>query len=253
MFIDHVNNYSLHICVPADKDDTFILTQNAYGITEGPNSSSGWTSWHFFSPISPRLLIVLRHNDIIPYSDASTWVYTFPDNLINNLGLGIHSDPAMLRSWLRDLAVFPPSRCSSNDKQLTFQHYPIPGKHVQCVNSVLLENASSTKMIIYPEEKALVRALGFFLQIEKRGLKVSLPINEELNPGLIIKASGDVIKKFMSIDDHGYDSYLDGLERVAAAKLESSAKVRRTIQTPNTEAPTPHLPPLFEARYIKLG
>jgi hypothetical protein len=51
-----------------DVSDEFILTENAYGVFEGPNSYQGWTDWHVFAPTNPRLLVVMRQNILESYA-----------------------------------------------------------------------------------------------------------------------------------------------------------------------------------------
>ena len=249
MFVEHVNNYSLHICTPENEEDKFLLTQNAYGVFEGPISSWGWTSWHFFSPISPRLLVLLRHKEIGDYRDFPDWPNKAAESRIN-LDLAIQSDPTMVLSWLRDIPVHNSGRYS---EEYLFPHFRIPTKHVQYINSMLLDNASSTQMIIYPDKRALARALEFFLPFEKRGLKVSLPADRDFDTDLILKASGEEIRKIISGQDRGYEAYLQGLERFATTELGSKAKLKQVLMEPSVQSLLPPMPACFAARYTKLG
>jgi Protein of unknown function (DUF4238) len=251
-FIHHVNDYFLYFCKPADDKDGFILTQNAYGVFEGPNSSAGWTDWHFFSPINPQLLIVLRNKLIqpIPTSvDRSPLVNAFLERLVN-LNLAIHSDPTMVRSWLWDLPVETTQH--SGGGMFEFTYLPISSRHVQSINSIFLDNAASTKLIIYSSERALIRALEFFLQLDKRGLKIELPDSNGTDAGLILKAGGEEIRKVKNVEIHGYEPYLLGLENVVT-KLESKVKASWRVPTPDGVELIPPLPPNFATRYKKLG
>jgi hypothetical protein len=70
-FIAHTQMMYLALCTPVNKDDEFLLTENAYGIHEGPVSSridpksggfiaTAYTEFHKFAVISPKLIMVLR-------------------------------------------------------------------------------------------------------------------------------------------------------------------------------------------------
>ncbi|KAF8420251.1 hypothetical protein EV426DRAFT_251183 [Tirmania nivea] len=94
-FIQHMNGSFMAFCQPADMDDEFIISDTAFGIHEGPTevstrfipqgaitsreagrpyfrsklnksgTSNGWyTEYHHLAPFSPKLLLVLRSNDL---------------------------------------------------------------------------------------------------------------------------------------------------------------------------------------------
>jgi hypothetical protein len=78
-FIMHVEWYFLAFCTPCDPVDEFILTENCYNVHEGPNSTVrnpetgeheviSWTSYHEFSPITPKLMLILR-SVLLPNAD----------------------------------------------------------------------------------------------------------------------------------------------------------------------------------------
>ncbi|KAF5261724.1 hypothetical protein FOXYS1_7569 [Fusarium oxysporum] len=70
--IMHVQEMYMAICTPSNPDDEFILTDNSYNVFEGPNHFAqdiqtgevhgvADANFHEFAPVSPRLMIVLRH------------------------------------------------------------------------------------------------------------------------------------------------------------------------------------------------
>jgi hypothetical protein len=74
--------YYLAFCTPDDANDEFILTENCYNVHEGPNNIAfnpdtsdyevtSWTSYHEFSPITPRLMLVLR-SFLLPNKEEDT-------------------------------------------------------------------------------------------------------------------------------------------------------------------------------------
>jgi hypothetical protein len=81
-FIMHMEMYYLAFCTPDDANDEFILTENCYNVHEGPNNIAfnpdtsdyevtSWTSYHEFSPITPRLMLVLR-SFLLPNKEEDT-------------------------------------------------------------------------------------------------------------------------------------------------------------------------------------
>lgn len=60
-FIDHVEDYYLCFCRPRQVDDALIITQNAFGVYDGTCAiTERWRFFHFFAPISPKFMILLR-------------------------------------------------------------------------------------------------------------------------------------------------------------------------------------------------
>jgi hypothetical protein len=81
-FIIHMEMYYLAFCAPDDANDEFILIKNYYNVHEGPNNIAfspdtsdyevtSWTSYHEFSPITPRLMLVLR-SFLLPNTEEDT-------------------------------------------------------------------------------------------------------------------------------------------------------------------------------------
>ena len=159
-FSKHLESTFLSFCTPVDQDDEFILTQNAFSVFEGPSDHTGWTDWHVFSPVSPKLIIVMQQN-----------VLKLPAHL-EQLGLGKWPKPrgdfhGLAKSWLEDLPIARPttsynpivsgnggarSEIFSENDIFTFKFFPISTVHtrssIHCFwRKVSTRNLSRTKQI----------------------------------------------------------------------------------------------------------
>ena len=102
----------LCFCTLQDIDEEFVLTQNAYGVFEGPCSHRGWTDWHTFAPVNHRLMIVMRSHFLggisnIP-SDLADALARMQSRAVETM-TSVYEDPAAAHSWLKDLPVSRPS------------------------------------------------------------------------------------------------------------------------------------------------
>ncbi|CAG7564488.1 unnamed protein product [Fusarium equiseti] len=69
-FVEHVTGYWMAICTPANSEEEFVLTDTGYNVHEGPTVAfedkdtgeciSLGPAFHYFAPIAPRLVILLR-------------------------------------------------------------------------------------------------------------------------------------------------------------------------------------------------
>lgn len=247
--VDYVNNYYLCFCKPIDTDDAFVLTQDAYGAYKGSNTAWVWTSWHFFPPVSPRYMMLLRRRTVLPgKSPRATDV---------------------VASWLKDLPV-QPAHCDGNG-DFDFKHFPIAKTHVQRINSILLDNAVDNKLIMYSTNESLYRTLESFLGIRHQPLKV-VCCNVDYWDMIAVKASGEETKKLKN-SHNLYDlAYLYSLSLAAreagrATGLSHSWKPlswnRAYPSNPTMQSATasPYISLLrlggfsleFKARYQRLG
>ncbi|KEZ41373.1 hypothetical protein SAPIO_CDS7492 [Scedosporium apiospermum] len=76
-FASHIDMSFMALCTVADDEDEYVLTDHSYNVFEGPNSfvrdpktgkieGGACRRFHEFAPISPKLMLVLRSNDL-PY------------------------------------------------------------------------------------------------------------------------------------------------------------------------------------------
>ena len=183
-FIMHMQVFFLAFCTPNDPGDEFLLTQNAYGIYEGPHNPGKWTDWHRFAPVSPKVMIVLRSNLL-----SSTNMEEDRDRIRQLEGLvrSMHLDPNTAGSWLEDLPVsrarnnysqvvngrlqHVPTKMSEDKHRFYFPFFPLNHEHVQRINMLCLEEAADTMAIVYKSPGSLRTALEFYLTDKTPGFK----------------------------------------------------------------------------------
>ncbi|KAG6365888.1 hypothetical protein INS49_000064 [Diaporthe citri] len=72
-FCHHTQQSYMAFCSPSDADAEFILAENSYSVyeridsflvdpTTGAQTGGPWVNFHYFAPISPKVVIVLRSN-----------------------------------------------------------------------------------------------------------------------------------------------------------------------------------------------
>ncbi|PKS09223.1 hypothetical protein jhhlp_003837 [Lomentospora prolificans] len=75
-----IEMFFMALCTVANNGDEYILVDNSYNIFEGPSDfvtdpktgkveGFSWRQFHEFAPLSPKLIVVLRSNDL-PYRGA---------------------------------------------------------------------------------------------------------------------------------------------------------------------------------------
>ncbi|KAK5447975.1 hypothetical protein LTS15_009474 [Exophiala xenobiotica] len=260
----------LCFCTPEGADEEFVLTQNAYGIFEGPCSYLSWTDWHTFAPVNHRLVIVMRNQFLggipnIP-SNLADAVARMQRAAVLSL-TSLHEDPSAARSWLENLPVNrpatsypmlrfspevsrPSSKFTSRDV-FTFQFFQLPSTFVQRINSIFIEEAILTNTIVYKSSSALRKALESYLGIQKKGFKIAVEKPREGGPE-IWRADHNGVKKMDVAPEYERQSYLGMLERIAW-NLGSDCTAKFTLSTPRSIVIMPPLPPTFGPRYKKLG
>ncbi|PLN86936.1 hypothetical protein BDW42DRAFT_189850 [Aspergillus taichungensis] len=138
IFVAHVQAFFLTFCEPESPQLEFLLTENAYGVFEGPSdcgfdARTGklvpglYTEWHMFAPVAPRLLIILRSNML-----SSGNLETLAD------------DPPVRRcansysaQGVPDATKWTP--CA--DHRFYFECFRLSRKHVDLINTLFLEES----------------------------------------------------------------------------------------------------------------
>lgn len=201
-FIMHMEWYFLAFCTPCDPIDEFILTENCYNVHEGPNSTAlnpktgeyeviSWTSYHEFSPISPKLMLILR-SSLLPNAeeDVNQNIKTWRRNMYE-LNRSFHVNPDTAISTLEDLPLKKPRNSYSqilphgiellpgedgsrrSYHRFTFPFFKLNMNQVQRINCILFDNAYLTSAIGFNSEKSLKRSLEYYLQLSgDHGYKV---------------------------------------------------------------------------------
>lgn len=197
LFILHVEQSYIAFCKPQCVNDEFLLTDNVFGIFEGPNSMAMdpvtgqmargiWTEWHNFAPVSASLLMVLR-SVFLPGSGLGT--NTGLEKAYRTL-LAMHPYPERAVSILQDLPV----RCSTNSYSsiqsgkivlnpdftgfsssdyYTFQCFGLESKHVNLINSVFLEEATTATTVTYKSKTAAMNGIRTYLEEARPGFKAA--------------------------------------------------------------------------------
>ena len=174
-FIMNMTESYLNFCTPQDPEhDEFIITENGFGIHEGPTAvnpttdpitgaelaeTGKYTEYHKIAPLSPRLLVVLRSNFLRPGQEqmlrALRATPDIPDtpSLFEDLRLeaakpsyGILSDHGEL----------------SDDHVFTFKIQKLSRKWVDLFNTVAL--AEARKSITWKSDAAMQRTMRAYLE-----------------------------------------------------------------------------------------
>jgi hypothetical protein len=192
-FIAHTQMMYLALCTTANKDDEFLLTENAYGIYEGPSSvfvnpSTGkvtisrYTEFHKFALISPKLMMVLRSFLLpVPEEDLNEDMKTYRDTMFK-LNAVQHSRPSEAVSFLADLPINKPRNSYTRivdgrvepldgradgsrrvDDKFCFRFFPLVTEHVNKINAIVLEESHSISGIVFKSHTGLQRALEYYL------------------------------------------------------------------------------------------
>ncbi|WZH50157.1 uncharacterized protein QYS62_011399 [Fusarium acuminatum] len=193
--IVHVQGMYMAICIPSNPDDEFILTDNSYNVFEGPNHFAqdvqtgevhgvADVNFHEFAPVSPRLMIVLRHFLLpVPEEDhdpeirefRETMRYTSVDDIF-----GVDT-----KSSLEDLPIRKARNSYSKivngrvirvegkhgsytkDDKFYFSLFPVGRDHVNRLNKILLENSSHCSRIVFGNQASFLRTLEYYMTAPK--------------------------------------------------------------------------------------
>ena len=197
MFFFHMQSKFMAFCTVSDWTDEFVLSENAYGVHEGPidtwfDRSSGklmeglYTEHHTFAPLSPKLLVIFRSVHL-PCGVDEGW--TQERELTHQMYKDMHLDPEKAGSILENLPVHKchnsytsvidgkrvskpgPSEPRSKNK-FFFPFFPLSTTHTQLINTIFLENAYWTSSMVFKSPAAMQKALRIYLRDPRPGFKV---------------------------------------------------------------------------------
>ena len=193
----NIRSMYLSFATPSDAVEEFLLTENAFGIHEGPNdystnlftgeqTTTAYTEFHIISVVSPRLVMILRDNYLPePLEDQR-------EDIRNNKRLMLaarmqaHSQPDNANSLLEDLPIAKARNSYTviQDGRLElaegadgvpraadkfyFTFFRLESRHVQTINLVMLDQAHHSSHIVYKSKVALQAALDFYLDYPTR-------------------------------------------------------------------------------------
>jgi hypothetical protein len=116
LFIFHAQHSYIALCTPTEKDNEFILTNQAYNLFEGPTHNTfsvktgdyvrgTYLYFHEFRPISPRLIIIL-YSGTLPEAleDKNSKVKKARQKILYRASTQF-LEPENIRSILEDLLV----------------------------------------------------------------------------------------------------------------------------------------------------
>ena len=263
-FFMHVQAFFIAFCTPKETCDEFLLTQNVYGVYEGPDSAGAWTDYHRFAPLSPKIMIVLR-SLLLPCAGVEDEQGT--RQMILELTKKMHLDPKNAGSWLQDIPITRarnnyskvvngkveplPTKMSRDKHVFYFPFFPLDDEHVQKINMICLENAYDTLAIVYKSAESLRIALEFYLTDKTPGFKVIHHSRPEHFDYLRSVLPDDVLLAQIERGDKLLP-YLQLLQNFAAQLGSTVEPEYNSIGGPETNS-TPALIVEQMVRYVSLG
>ncbi|KAI0406490.1 hypothetical protein F4802DRAFT_596183 [Xylaria palmicola] len=199
-FIMHSEMMYMALCTPSEPGTEFVLTSNSYNVFEGPNTfvqnaatgaveESGWTSFHEFAPLSPKLMIILRSNLLpVPEEDSNPeilasreamrkaavddWYGTSQQSALADLP--IHKPrnnySQMVNGRLQPLAGYDGSKLKSH--KFCFPFFPTDKEHVHKINSILLDNAYRGTNIVFGSRDVFFKILEAYITLPSTSSKI---------------------------------------------------------------------------------
>ncbi|CCX32574.1 Similar to hypothetical protein [Tuber melanosporum Mel28]; acc. no. XP_002837738 [Pyronema omphalodes CBS 100304] len=170
-YIFHMTESYLAFCEPANSEDEFIITENGFGIHEGPTfysideatgaqKDTSYTEYHKLAPLSPRLLLVLRSN------------YLRKENKEALRKRRMRPEVSNAKSLFEDLPVEPATPSygmalaqqfiAKDEHTFAFKIYKVSREYLDLFNGVLLQEA--TESITWRTDSAMQRTLDAFLK-----------------------------------------------------------------------------------------
>jgi hypothetical protein len=282
----NIRTMYLAFVTPSDLSEEFILTENSFGIHEGPGSCSvnrltgkqkmtAYTEFHLLSVISPRLAMVLRHNLLPePLEDKDIKVR---DGKKEELAMNaqFHHDPDHATSLLQDLPVAKARNSYTIVRNgrlklargadgvpraadtFRFRFFRLESRHVQMINTVMLDQAHVISTLVFKSENALRRALEFYLSFptQAKGGHSLKTINERQdNPMLLLFRKLEHLAHALGSDvkaKYHIDPLVDTDE--TAPLDETIAEVLKTAKPTTSNTPVDILTTVLLQVLIKSG
>lgn len=204
--ISNIQMFYMSICTPADEQNEFLLTQNAYSIFEGPVSrvrdtqSGGWvepyTEFHMFFVISPKIVLVLR-SFLLPNASEDhdesrkAWRKT-----MYALCTRQHSCPPLVKSVLEDLPVEMPRNSYTrmvNGRRILaagedgtfkpshkfyFRFFRISTSHTNNINFIMLEECHGISVIAFRTKASAAKTLESYFTFPVTNLNARAPMKQ---------------------------------------------------------------------------
>ncbi|KAG6315288.1 hypothetical protein E4U22_007977 [Claviceps purpurea] len=188
--ITHYQSSYMSLCTSSSYDAEFLVTDNCYSIAEGPrqflwDATSGkltnkqWASLHEFGLISPRLVIVLRScqfpcredGEDAKYKAARDLWQSWEKDRFEPISHPRLADPPIFKAsnnyfdLANDVFRVVPELVEKRSRgdPFFFNFFPLESGHVDCINGVFLDNASSCSSLLFHSEAALRRSLNTYV------------------------------------------------------------------------------------------
>lgn len=195
LFELHMSQSYMAFCAPEHSRDEFLLTDNVFGIFEGPNTTTinsvtgevvpgVWNEWHNFAPLSADLMVLLRSN-WLPGNDVEG---SISREKVYQALLAMHPIPERAGSMLQDLPV---KRCStsycamqsgklafedgyqaSRSDTYTFKCFRLESQQIDLINTIFLEEAVAAKSVVYRSDAVAARSIKAYLESPRPGFKM---------------------------------------------------------------------------------
>lgn len=228
-FAHHTQGMYMALCTPSEQGDEFLLTENGYGIHEGPVSNkvdprtgeliaTCYTEYHVFAAVSPRLMIVLRSFLLPNPMEDNIQRYREYRETIYRISASMHNDPNEANSILADLPISKALNSYTKlvngrlelldgedgthraDHKFCFRYFPIGKDHVDRINGIMLEESYGISTIVFGSRTGARKLLESYLSAAPRpesSFKTvgSKPDDSRLN---FLKKLENVVKKMGS-------------------------------------------------------
>lgn len=190
-FCNNVQQFYMAFVTPEEKENEFLLTQNAYSIHEGHETQRhdletgkmecrAYTELHVFAPISPKLLIVLRTFMLpVPEEDKDDEIREWREAVYQANAIQ-HDQPAeLIGRVLRDLPIGKAKNSYSDNvngrvvpingsprgpsDSFGFRFFPISEDFVGRINGIMLEQSYMIDLIVFNDKAATFKTIERYL------------------------------------------------------------------------------------------
>jgi len=242
MYVFHMSESYMAFCEPQSSEDEFILTDNGFGIFEGPlvydstnlktTGADGspprlgdprYTEFHKLAPLSPRLILVLRSNFL---RDEPIW------RRRREISRQFDAQPNAV-SLLQDLPIKPPKiryllpgksgPVHTVDDELFFEIYKVKTDQIHVINGLMLQE--SVRSITWVSDESLVRSFHAFLSNPDFTIGVSLPLLPEVRAFIALRFQKE---RLLSLWDKPYPTEGKTLEELN--KMNEDMRKNKNLQ-----------------------
>ncbi|KAI5796703.1 hypothetical protein FPQ18DRAFT_386277 [Pyronema domesticum] len=168
-YIYHMTQFYLTLCEPSNADDEFVITDNGFGIHEGPTfitrniqtgeeEAGSYTEYHLLAPLSPRLMLVLRSHLLLKGNERKLREHRMRPDVTNQKSLfeDLELEPAV-----PSYGANPVNFQARNDHTFSFKFHTVSRKYLNLFNGILLHEARES--ITWRTDSAMKRTMAAFI------------------------------------------------------------------------------------------